>query len=193
MLGGTVPVIKKAPRCSYGGITCYNRSEAKFGAIAYNVPHVCDAAPSPTRARGHVAERRAAAPRSPSRPKGGDAHTRCYRQLRCIRGHQPFCSTRDAVQASAALTSHAQEDLPKGGQSVRTLLSFGEQWALTFGQTDDLNDRYRFGAQFHSRTLTAADGVTPFPSQRVEGPIRLLPTPSARSGCATWTVTSCLS
>jgi hypothetical protein len=32
-----------------------------------NVSHVCDVAPSPTRARGHVAERRAAAPRSPRR------------------------------------------------------------------------------------------------------------------------------
>jgi hypothetical protein len=27
-----------------------------------------------------VAERRAAAPHSPRRPKGGDAHTRCYIQ-----------------------------------------------------------------------------------------------------------------
>ena len=35
--------------------------------IFHNVSHVCDVAPSPTRARGHVAERRAAAPRSPRR------------------------------------------------------------------------------------------------------------------------------
>jgi hypothetical protein len=41
-----------------------------FGAIADNESRVCDAAPSPTRAKGHVAERRAAAPRSPSRPAG---------------------------------------------------------------------------------------------------------------------------
>jgi hypothetical protein len=38
--------------------------------MSYNVPRVCDVAPSPTRARGHVAERRAAAPRSPSHPEG---------------------------------------------------------------------------------------------------------------------------
>jgi hypothetical protein len=31
---------------------------------------------SPTRARGHVAERRAAAPRSPRRPKGAPMHIR---------------------------------------------------------------------------------------------------------------------
>jgi hypothetical protein len=37
------------------------------GVIAHNVSHVCDAAPSLTEARGCVAERRAAAPRSPRR------------------------------------------------------------------------------------------------------------------------------
>ncbi len=35
--------------------------------ISHNVPHVCDVAPRPTGPRGHVAERRAAAPRSPRR------------------------------------------------------------------------------------------------------------------------------
>jgi hypothetical protein len=35
--------------------------------MAYNVPHVCDVAPRPKGPRGHVAERRAAAPRSPRR------------------------------------------------------------------------------------------------------------------------------
>ncbi len=48
----------------------------QIGAIAYNVPHVCDVAPSPTRVRGHVAERRAAAPRSPSRPAGAAMYIR---------------------------------------------------------------------------------------------------------------------
>ena len=38
--------------------------------MAYNESHVCDVALSPTRAKGHVAERRAAAPRSPSHPEG---------------------------------------------------------------------------------------------------------------------------
>ncbi len=47
-----------------------------LGAITHNVPHVCDVAPSPTRARGHVAERRAAAPRSPSRPAGAPMYIR---------------------------------------------------------------------------------------------------------------------
>ncbi len=54
------------------------RSESKYyiSAIAYNVSHVCDVAPSPTRARGHVAERRAAAPRSPRRPEEAPMHIR---------------------------------------------------------------------------------------------------------------------
>ena len=38
--------------------------------IAHNESHVCDVALSPTRAKGHVAERRAAAPRSPRHPEG---------------------------------------------------------------------------------------------------------------------------
>ena len=41
-----------------------------LSAIAHNVSHVCDVALSPTRAKGHVAERRAAAPRSPRHPEG---------------------------------------------------------------------------------------------------------------------------
>ena len=44
--------------------------------MAYNESHVCDVAPSPTGARGHVAERRAAAPRSPSRPAGAAMYIR---------------------------------------------------------------------------------------------------------------------
>ena len=51
-------------------------SRNRFRAIADNVPHVCDVALSPTRAKGHVAERRAAAPRSPSRPKGAAMYIR---------------------------------------------------------------------------------------------------------------------
>ncbi len=47
-----------------------------LGAIAYNESHVCDVALSPTRAKGHVAERRAAAPRSPSRPAGAAMYIR---------------------------------------------------------------------------------------------------------------------
>ena len=38
--------------------------------MSHNVSHVCDVALSPTRAKGHVAERRAAAPRSPRHPEG---------------------------------------------------------------------------------------------------------------------------
>jgi hypothetical protein len=45
-------------------------------AMAYNVSRVCDVALSPTRAKGHVAERRAAAPRSLSRPAGAAMHIR---------------------------------------------------------------------------------------------------------------------
>jgi hypothetical protein len=45
-------------------------------AMAHNESHVCDVALSPTRAKGHVAERRAAAPRSPSRPEGAAMYIR---------------------------------------------------------------------------------------------------------------------
>ena len=41
-----------------------------LSAITHNEWHVCDVALSPTRAKGHVAERRAAAPRSPRHPEG---------------------------------------------------------------------------------------------------------------------------
>jgi hypothetical protein len=51
------------------------RNEDPFG-ISHNVSHVCDVALSPTRARGHVAERRAAAPRSPRHPEGVPMHIR---------------------------------------------------------------------------------------------------------------------
>jgi hypothetical protein len=44
--------------------------------MAHNVSHVGDVAPSLTEARGHVAERRAAAPRSPRRPVGAAMHIR---------------------------------------------------------------------------------------------------------------------
>ena len=47
-----------------------------LNGIAHNESHVCDVALSPTRAKGHVAERRAAAPRSPSRPEGAAMHIR---------------------------------------------------------------------------------------------------------------------
>ncbi len=47
-----------------------------LGAITHNESHVCDVALSPTRAKGHVAERRAAAPRSPRRPLEAPMHIR---------------------------------------------------------------------------------------------------------------------
>jgi hypothetical protein len=53
-------------------------------AMAYNESHVCDVALSPTRAKGHVAERRAAAPRSPSRPAGAAMYIRAV-MCRCAR------------------------------------------------------------------------------------------------------------
>ena len=60
-------------------------------AMAYNESHVCDVALSPTRAKGHVAERRAAAPRSPSRPAGAAMHIRAVIRscvLLCISFHE---------------------------------------------------------------------------------------------------------
>ena len=49
---------------------CHSETLILLAGITHNVSHVCDVALSPTRAKGHVAERRAAAPRSPSRPEG---------------------------------------------------------------------------------------------------------------------------
>ncbi len=54
----------------------------QIGAIAYNESHVCDVALSPTRAKGHVAERRAAAPRSPRHPEGVPMYIRAV--MRCV-------------------------------------------------------------------------------------------------------------
>ena len=54
-------------------------------AIAYNVSHVCDAAPSLTEARGRcggAARCSAAEPEAPRR--GADAHTRCYAKFRGV-------------------------------------------------------------------------------------------------------------
>jgi hypothetical protein len=44
--------------------------------MAYNESHVCDVALCPTRAKGHVTEQRAAAPRSPSRLNGAARYIR---------------------------------------------------------------------------------------------------------------------
>ena len=54
-------------------------------AIAHNESHVCDVALSPTRAKGHVAERRAAAPRSPRRPEGAPMYIRAVMRS-CVIG-----------------------------------------------------------------------------------------------------------
>ena len=54
-------------------------------AILHYVLRVCDVAPSPTRARGHVAERRAAAPHSPRRPAGAPMHIRAVIRS-CVMG-----------------------------------------------------------------------------------------------------------
>ncbi len=53
-----------------------------FGTMAHNTTQVCDVAPRPKGPRGHVAERRAAAPRSPSRPAGAAMHIRAV--MRCV-------------------------------------------------------------------------------------------------------------
>jgi hypothetical protein len=51
-------------------------------AMAHNVPRLCDVALRPTRPKGHVAEERAVARRSPRRPPRAPMHTtRCYTPL----------------------------------------------------------------------------------------------------------------
>ena len=79
--------------------------------ISHNVPHVCDVAPSPTRARGHVAERRAAAPRSPSRPEGAAMHIRAV-MCRCskFQDHSHF-SSNDMIGLNKAFL-HSQITYP---------------------------------------------------------------------------------
>jgi hypothetical protein len=57
----------------------------KAWQMSHNESHVCDVAPSPTRARGHVAERRAAAPRSPRHPEGVPMHIRAVMRRCWIR------------------------------------------------------------------------------------------------------------
>ena len=54
-----------------------------MGAIAYNVSHVWDVAPSPTRARGQRCGLRGAPQRRVARGAllGADAHTCCYAPL----------------------------------------------------------------------------------------------------------------
>jgi hypothetical protein len=65
--------------------------------MAYNESHVCDVALSPTRAKGHLAERRAAAPRSPRRPKGAPMHIRAViRRCAKVRSYI-LISTKDIV------------------------------------------------------------------------------------------------
>ncbi len=55
---------------------CYSETLILLAGITHNESHVCDVALSPTRAKGHVAERRAAAPRSPRRPAGAPMYIR---------------------------------------------------------------------------------------------------------------------
>ena len=50
--------------------------EGLFCAIAYNISHVCEAAPRPTMARGLVVKLRAAVPRSPRHPAGAPMYLR---------------------------------------------------------------------------------------------------------------------
>ncbi len=82
--------------------------------ISYNVLHVCDVAPSPTRARGHVAERRAAAPRSPRRPAGTPMHIRAVIRSCAIvfiviflsEGYiQKHCRFLNALEADSSIQS----------------------------------------------------------------------------------------
>ena len=61
--------------------------------MAHNESHVCDVALSPTRAKGHVAERRAAAPRSPRRPEGAPMYIRAVIR-RCVVGFDRILYSR---------------------------------------------------------------------------------------------------
>ena len=84
---GPASPLSRAP--SEGGERREDRPAALDGGSHINESHVCDVAPSPTRARGHVAERRAAAPRSPSRPAGAAMYIRAVMRS-CAVDLQPF-------------------------------------------------------------------------------------------------------
>jgi hypothetical protein len=71
-----------------------------ISAIAHNESHVCDVALSPTRAKGHVAERRAAAPRSPRHPEGVPMYIRAV-MCRCA-GDLYYSSSKPMDNASVA-------------------------------------------------------------------------------------------
>ncbi len=71
---------------------CNSETLALLAGITHNESHVCDVALSPTRARGHVAERCAAAPRSPSRPAGAAMYIRAV--MRCCAIVRPILVSR---------------------------------------------------------------------------------------------------
>jgi hypothetical protein len=69
-------------------------------AMSHNVPRLCDVALRPTRPKGHVAEARGAARRSPRRPLRAPMHmNRCYGTLRLkdSLGFYKFCGNKGTV------------------------------------------------------------------------------------------------
>ncbi len=84
--------------------------------MAHNESHVCDVAPSPTRARGHVAERRAAAPRSPSRPEGAAMYIRAVMRRCAI----VFLENRSRESKNYETTHFVEEN--GSGIAVKPLL-----------------------------------------------------------------------
>jgi hypothetical protein len=75
-----------------------------LSVIARNVSNVCDVAPSSTRARGHVAERRAVAPRSSRHPEGVPmyirAGMRCCANF-CIKSYRHYSSIASRNQGDS--------------------------------------------------------------------------------------------
>ncbi len=101
-----------------------------LSAITHNESHVCDVALSPTRAKGHVAERRAAAPRSPSRPAGAAMYIRavirsCAANLCLLMFHNRFMQI--GYHLYDLLTPLTILDLPfwRQCQSIRSLQVVG--------------------------------------------------------------------
>jgi hypothetical protein len=77
--------------------------------MSHNVPRLCDVALRPTRPKGHVAEARGAAPRSPSRPAGAAMYIRAVIRS-CVKRGVLWCSL-SALQLSVTGNSYIRVSL----------------------------------------------------------------------------------
>jgi hypothetical protein len=115
-------------------LMCY-RCPGHSNAMAHNVPRLCDVALRPTRPKGHVAEERAVARRSPRRPLRAPMHmNRCYGTLR-------FWKCTDSTILDGLGYDFTLWKMTNLEFSCSVLLTKGDRAILTYIQ---LNQRYTF-------------------------------------------------